>query len=102
MDNSENILIVASGFGIVAHLPYLKQLIHGYNAREVRAHRIHLVWQVQDIGKSWPLLSPFAHNLLLEVNRSDDERKWLNLKRRISYLFKEAVAKRPQETEFEV
>jgi len=44
----------------------------------------------------------FADNLLLEVNRSDDERKWLNLKRRISYLFKEAVAKRPQETEFEI
>jgi hypothetical protein len=39
----------------------------------------------------------FSDSLLLEVNRSDDERKWLNLKRRISYLFKEAVAKRPQE-----
>ncbi|KAF2267286.1 hypothetical protein CC78DRAFT_551974 [Lojkania enalia] len=29
MDDSENILLVASGFGIAAHLPYLKQLIHG-------------------------------------------------------------------------
>jgi hypothetical protein len=44
----------------------------------------------------------FADNLPLEVNRSDDERKWLNLKRRLSYLFKEAVGKRPQGTEFEV
>jgi hypothetical protein len=44
----------------------------------------------------------FADNLLLMVDRSDDERKWLNLKRRLSYLFKEAVAKQPQETEFEV
>ena len=52
MDDCENILKVASGFGIAAHLPYLKQLIHGYNAREVRARRIHLVWQVRDIGKS--------------------------------------------------
>jgi NAD(P)H-flavin reductase len=52
MDDCENILMVASGFGIAAHLPYLKQLIHGYNAREVRARRIHLVWQVRDIGKS--------------------------------------------------
>jgi NAD(P)H-flavin reductase len=52
MDDYENILMVASGFGIAAHLPYLKQLIHGYNAREVRARRIHLVWQVRDIGKS--------------------------------------------------
>lgn len=54
MDAYENILMVASGFGIAAHLPYLKQLIHGYNAREVRARRIHLVWQVQDISKSGP------------------------------------------------
>ncbi len=52
MDDCENILIVASGFGIAAHLLYLKQLIHGYNTREVRARRIHLVWQVRDIGKS--------------------------------------------------
>ncbi|PMD62661.1 uncharacterized protein K444DRAFT_661764 [Hyaloscypha bicolor E] len=43
----------------------------------------------------------FADYLRL-VNQSDDERQWLNLKRRLSYLFKEAVAKRPQETEFEV
>jgi NAD(P)H-flavin reductase len=43
MDDYENILIVASSFGIIAHLLYLKQLIHGYNAREVRARRIHLV-----------------------------------------------------------
>ncbi|KAH9209880.1 hypothetical protein DL95DRAFT_526617 [Leptodontidium sp. 2 PMI_412] len=30
-------------------LPYLKQLIRGYNARKLRARRIHLVWQVRDI-----------------------------------------------------
>ena len=55
MDDGENILIVASDFGIAAHLPYLKKLIHGYNAREVRARRIHLVWQVRDISKSPPV-----------------------------------------------
>ncbi|OCK73598.1 hypothetical protein K432DRAFT_420664 [Lepidopterella palustris CBS 459.81] len=49
MGDCENILMVASDFGIAAHLPYLKQLIYGYNAREVRARRIHLVWQVRDI-----------------------------------------------------
>jgi len=52
MGDCGNILMVASGFGIAARLPYLKQLIHGYNAREVRARRIYLVWQVRDIGKS--------------------------------------------------
>lgn len=49
----ETILIIASDFGIAAHLPYLKQLIHGYNVRKVRARRIHLVWQLSDIGESW-------------------------------------------------
>ncbi len=48
----ETVVMIASGFGIAAHLPYLKQLIYGYNARKVRARRIHLVWQLSDIGKS--------------------------------------------------
>ncbi|KAI9777253.1 MAG: hypothetical protein M1839_008983 [Geoglossum umbratile] len=34
MDKYENILMVTTGFGIAGHLPYLKQLIHSYNARE--------------------------------------------------------------------
>jgi NAD(P)H-flavin reductase len=51
MDDCENILMVASGFGIAAQLPYLKRLIHGYNARKLRARRVHLVWQVRNIGK---------------------------------------------------
>lgn len=51
VDNYENVLMIADGFGIAAHLPYLKRLIHGYNARKVCARRIHLIWQVQDISK---------------------------------------------------
>ena len=52
MDEYQNIVMIASGFGIAAQLPYLKQLIHGYNTREVRARRVHLIWQIQDIGKA--------------------------------------------------
>ncbi|KAH8799389.1 hypothetical protein F5884DRAFT_848060 [Xylogone sp. PMI_703] len=48
MEGYETILMVASGFGIAAQLPYLKRLIHGYNAREVHARRIHLIWQIKD------------------------------------------------------
>lgn len=60
----ENILMVASGFGIAAHLPYLKKMIHGYNSREIRARRIHLVWQIHDIGnKSTKALSTQAYNI---------------------------------------
>jgi hypothetical protein len=36
------------------------------------------------------------------VKRSEDERSWENLKRRISRFFEEAKAERPQETGFEV
>jgi hypothetical protein len=38
MDDYENILMVASDFGIIAYLLYLKQLIYGYNAQEVCAY----------------------------------------------------------------
>lgn len=47
----ETVLMIADGFGIAAHLPYLKRLIYGYNARNVRTRRIHLVWQMRDIGR---------------------------------------------------
>jgi NAD(P)H-flavin reductase len=52
MEKYETVLMVASGFGIAAQLPYLKRLIHGYNSREVFARRIHLVWQIDDKGKA--------------------------------------------------
>ena len=52
MDGYKSILMVASGFGIAAQLAYLKKLIYGYNARLVRARRIHLVWQIADKGRN--------------------------------------------------
>lgn len=52
--------------------------------------------------KSLTFVVVFADNLPLTVNQSDNRKKWLNMKRRISHLFKETMAARPQETEFEV
>lgn len=52
--------MVASGFGIAAHLPYLKKLIYSYNTRAVRARRIHLVWQIESKGK---MVSPNLYTL---------------------------------------
>lgn len=51
MNEHESILMVASGFGIAALFSHLKRLIYGYNARLVRARRIHLVWQIRDKGR---------------------------------------------------
>lgn len=47
----ETVLMVASGSGIVAQLPYLKQLIYGHNAHKSRTRRVHLVWQLETRGK---------------------------------------------------
>jgi hypothetical protein len=46
----ESVIMIATSFGIAAQLPYLKQLIHGYNNYKARTRRVHLVWQLQSIG----------------------------------------------------
>lgn len=53
VDEYDNVLLVADGVGIVAQLPYLKRLIHGYHTGQVMTRKIHLVWQISDIGKSF-------------------------------------------------
>ncbi|TGO56040.1 hypothetical protein BCON_0083g00330 [Botryotinia convoluta] len=70
MDDCENILMVASDFGIAAQLPYLKQLIHGYNTRKLRAKRIHLVWQVRDIDVTIAM-QPLLNGALSEDTLDD-------------------------------
>ncbi|KAL8832495.1 MAG: hypothetical protein Q9191_000222 [Dirinaria sp. TL-2023a] len=47
----ERVLMVASGFGITAQLPYLRQLIRDYNDFTTRTRRIRLVWQLENIDK---------------------------------------------------
>ena len=51
IDDYETVLLIASGFGIAALLPHLKQLIYGYNTCKTRTRRVHLVWQLETIGK---------------------------------------------------
>ena len=45
------VLMIATGFGIAAQLPFLKGLIQGFNRSEVRTRNLHLLWQLQDLGK---------------------------------------------------
>jgi hypothetical protein len=52
VDEYEYIFMVVSGYGIIAHLPLLERLVQGTLAREVRARRICLVWEFDDIGES--------------------------------------------------
>ena len=53
----ETVLLMASGLGIVAQLPYLRSLIRSYNDFQVRTRRIHLVWQLDSLGNPPPFLS---------------------------------------------
>ncbi|KAH9203273.1 hypothetical protein DL95DRAFT_505089 [Leptodontidium sp. 2 PMI_412] len=72
MDEYESILMVASGFGIAAHLSSLKKLIYGYNARLGRTRRIRLVWQLRNQADGIGAQS-FLNNALDE-DKLDDGR----------------------------
>lgn len=48
----ECVLAVASGFGIAGVIPYLRQLLYGYNTSTSRVRRVHFVWQVATLGKN--------------------------------------------------
>ena len=41
-----SVVMFASGIGIAAQVPYLKELIRGYKECKVRTKRILLVWQL--------------------------------------------------------
>ena len=51
VDEYEHIFMIASGHGIIAQLPLLERLVQGTLAHEVRARRIRLVWEFEDIGE---------------------------------------------------
>lgn len=44
---SKSVIMTAMDFGIVAMLPYLAKLIHGYKMFTSRTRRIHIVWHVK-------------------------------------------------------
>ncbi|OBT85138.1 hypothetical protein VE02_05625 [Pseudogymnoascus sp. 03VT05] len=45
------VIMIATGIGIAGHMPYLKDLVSGYNSCEVRTRRILLIWQIQNEGQ---------------------------------------------------
>lgn len=50
----ESALVVASGFGIATAIPYMRQMIYGYNTCTSQIRRLHLVWQVETMGQLTP------------------------------------------------
>ncbi|KAL5333669.1 hypothetical protein BJX70DRAFT_392011 [Aspergillus crustosus] len=59
----ESILVLASGSGIAVAIPYLKEMIYGYNTCTSQVRRLHLVWQVESVDEMTPALS-LINNLL--------------------------------------
>ncbi|KAL1969867.1 hypothetical protein VTN77DRAFT_7376 [Rasamsonia byssochlamydoides] len=47
IDQCRTIVMVASDFGMVSFLPYLRQLIYSYNTWKSPTRQIHVVWQLQ-------------------------------------------------------
>jgi hypothetical protein len=43
--------LIASDAGLAAVTPYISMLIHGYNTRTMHIRRIHLIWQVEELGR---------------------------------------------------
>jgi len=43
--------MTATGFGIAAQLPYLKELVSGFNNYQIQTREIQLVWNSQSFGK---------------------------------------------------
>lgn len=47
----ETVLVIASGFGIAGVVPYIKQLLYGYNTATARIRRVHFLWETSTLGK---------------------------------------------------
>jgi predicted ferric reductase len=42
------VIMLATGIGIAGHIPYIKELISGYNNCEVKTQRIRLAWDIKE------------------------------------------------------
>ncbi|KAG0645010.1 Ferric-chelate reductase 2, partial [Hyphodiscus hymeniophilus] len=42
------VIMIATGIGIAAHIPFIKDLISGYNSCTVKTRRIRLVWAIEE------------------------------------------------------
>lgn len=62
-----HVFMVATGIGIAAQLPYIKEIIMGHNRRSVRTQRISLVWQLDRNG-DWESAVEWLQSLVEQDN----------------------------------
>jgi hypothetical protein len=61
----ESVLLIASGSGTAAVIPYLKKLIYGYDTSTCRTRRVHLAWQLRTLGE---FVYSVERNILTQVS----------------------------------
>lgn len=44
----ETVIMFATGIGIAGCIPYIKDLLLGYNSCEVRTRRIRVAWEIKE------------------------------------------------------
>lgn len=62
-----HVFMVATGIGIAAQLPYLKELLDGHDNAQVRTQKISLVWQVDREG-DWESARDWLQSLVAQDN----------------------------------
>jgi hypothetical protein len=66
------VLMFATGFGIAAQIPHLKDLFDCYSQAKARTRKIHLVWQTQSTGT--PRCNP--NRLMLTLQQTTSPGLW--------------------------
>lgn len=56
IENYGKVLMMVIEFEIATQLPFLKELIQGFNLSEIRTRNIHMMWQLQNLGEHLRLL----------------------------------------------
>ena len=51
LESYDTVLLFATGIGIAAQLPYVKQLLDGYQKSEVKTPRVALFWEIESESK---------------------------------------------------
>ena len=64
------VLLLATGIGIVAHIPHVKEILQGHKDRAVQTRQVMLVWQVDREGKPAPLLDSAPTNCRFEHKKT--------------------------------
>jgi hypothetical protein len=81
VDQLDNVLLAATGSGIIALLPYFGRLIQNQHAYPSCTRRLHLVWQIEDLGETCSssainqvLTGPSDHSSCFRVHQLRFER----------------------------